>query len=171
MHSAGQRADWLFAYPRTAGEFGNLAVSSAIQVERKHRVASSAPRRKVLIIEDEPSIRNVLYVLLAAIGCDAETVSSGAQALALVERERFDALLLDLRCSNVQAEEVVGGVQRIRPSLIGRVLLVTGEVEDQKTLDLVERNFLLHVPRNRLEEIRGIVSAMLTIAPSAKISS
>jgi CheY-like chemotaxis protein len=134
-------------------------------------VASNAPRRKVLIIEDEPSIRNVLYVLLAGIGCDAETVSSGAEAMALVARQKFDALLLDLRCSNVQPEEVVGGVQRLRPSLVGRVLVVTGEVADQKSLDLIDRNFLLHVPRNRLEEVRGIVSAMLRIAPSAKTPS
>lgn len=138
------------------------------RVERNREVTSSAPHRKVLIIEDEPSIRNVLYTLLASIGCDAETVSSGAQAMALVEREKFDALLLDLRCSNVQPEEVVTGVQRIRPSLIGRVLVVTGDVADQKTLDLIERNFLLHIPRNRLEEVRGIVSAMLAIAPSGK---
>ena len=87
-------------------------------------MASKPPRRRVLIIEDEPSIRNILYVLLAGIGCDAETATSGTQALALVEREKFDALLLDLRCLNVKPEEVVGGVQRIRPSLIGRVLAV-----------------------------------------------
>ncbi|PYV17533.1 MAG: hypothetical protein DMG21_08135, partial [Acidobacteria bacterium] len=120
---------------------------------------------------DEPSIRNILYVLLAGIGCDAETATSGTQALALVEREKFDALLLDLRCLNVKPEEVVGGVQRIRPSLIGRVLVVTGEVADQQALDLIERNFLLHVPRNRLEEVKGIVSAMLTIAPLPKTPS
>jgi two-component system, NtrC family, response regulator PilR len=134
-------------------------------------VTSNAPRRKVLIIEDEPSIRNVLYVLLAGIGCDAETASSGAQALALVEREKFDALLLDLRCSNVRPEEFVGFAQRIRPSLVGRVLVVTGEVADQQALDLIDRNFLLHVSRNRLEEVRGIVSAMLTIAPAPKAPS
>ncbi len=128
-------------------------------------MAISGVKRKVLIIEDEPSIRNMLYVLLAAIGCDAETATSGAQALALVEREKFDAMLLDLRCSNVRPEEVVSGVQRIRPSLIGRVLVVTGEVADQQTLEMIERHFLLQVPRNQLEEIKGIVSAMLTIAP------
>ncbi len=134
-------------------------------------MASSAARRKVLIVEDEPSIRNLLYVLLAGIGCEAETATSGAQALALVEREKFDALLLDLRCLNVRPDEVVSGVQRIRPSLIGRVLVVTGEVADQQTLDLIEQHFLLQVPRNRLEEVKGIISAMLTIAPAPKPTS
>ena len=36
------------------------------------RVAKDPPRRKVLIIEDEPSIRNVLFVLLAGLGCEGE---------------------------------------------------------------------------------------------------
>jgi two-component system, OmpR family, response regulator len=131
-------------------------------------VGSESPRRKVLIIEDEPSIRNVLYTLLAGIGCDAETATSGAQALAMVERQKFDALLLDLRCSDLDPEVVLNTVQRIRPSLIGRVLVVAGEVADEKALDMIERNFLVHVRRDKLEEVKGVMRAMLTLAPCPK---
>jgi len=129
-------------------------------------MGNAGSRRRVLIIEDEPSIRNVLYVLLASIGCDAETATNGAQALAMVQREQFDALLLDLRCSDLEPEMVLSNVYRIRPSLIGRVLVVAAEVADEKALELFARNFRVHVRRDQLDEVKGVMRAMLTLAPS-----
>jgi hypothetical protein len=58
--------------------------------------------------------------------------------------------LLDLRCSDALTEEVVSGIHRIRPSLIGHVLVVTGEVVGAETLELIERYDLSRVPRDRL---------------------
>ena len=60
-------------------------------------MAPNPPRRKVLIIEDEPSIRNVLYVLLAGIGCDSDAAYDTHMALSMIRQDRFDAVLLDLR--------------------------------------------------------------------------
>lgn len=106
--------------------------------------------RKILIIEDEPTIRNVLYVLLAKSGCEGTVAYSGQQALSLIGRESFDAVLLDLRCSNLAADEVVAQIKEIQPKLVGRVLVITGEVADAKTLELIERFSLTHISRNRL---------------------
>ncbi len=109
-------------------------------------------RRKVLIVEDEPAIRNVLYVLLAGLNCEGDIAVSGKQALAMVGREQFDAVLLDLRCLNLAPEQVVSEIKEVQPSLVGRVLVITGEVADAETLDLIERYCLPHLPRNRLLE-------------------
>lgn len=113
-------------------------------------MAAGPERRKVLIIEDEPSIRNTLYVLLAGLGCEGDVAYTGQQALSKISREAFDAVLLDLRCSNLTADEVVLGIKELRPNLVGRVLVITGEVADPKTLEFVERHCLPHVSRNRL---------------------
>ena len=91
-------------------------------------MGTGIPLRKVLIIEDEPSVRNTLYSLLASLGFDGDAAHSAQQALAMVSREQFDAVLIDLRCSDALTEEVVSGIHRIRPSLIGHALVVTGEV-------------------------------------------
>jgi DNA-binding response OmpR family regulator len=121
-------------------------------------------QRRVLIIEDEPSIRNVLYVLLAGLGFEGDVSHSSAQALAMISRESFDAVLLDLRSSEIAAEKIVAQIREIRPSLVGRVLVITGEVADRETLELIERHTLPHVPchrlfqdlRNRLRTVLGI---------------
>jgi CheY-like chemotaxis protein len=128
--------------------------------------------RRVLIVEDEPSIRNILYVLLAGLGCEGDAVPDGQQALAKIRREEFDAVLLDLRCSNINAEDVVPQIQEVRPSLVGRVLVITGEVADAATLDLIERNCLQHVPRHRIQQdLLDQLRVLLKISPSAKETS
>jgi two-component system response regulator PilR (NtrC family) len=108
-------------------------------------------RRKVLVVEDEPSIRNVLYVLLAGLGCDGDVASDSERALTMIREDRFDAVLLDLRSSRLPPEEFVSAITELRPSLLGRVLVITGEVSDTKTLEMLERRALPHVPRSRVK--------------------
>jgi len=113
-------------------------------------VATKTPRRKVLIIEDEPSIRNVLYVLLAGFGCDGDIAYNAAQALSMVRKDRFDAVLLDLRSADLPPEQVVAAITEVRPSLVGRILVITGEVSDAKTFELLERSAVPHVSRSEI---------------------
>jgi two-component system response regulator PilR (NtrC family) len=111
-------------------------------------MAPNPPRRKVLIIEDEPSIRNVLYVLLAGLGYDGDAASDPHQALSMIRKDQFDAVLLDLRTA--QLPQMVSAITELRPSLVGRVLVITGEVSDPKTLEMLARYAVPHVPRSRV---------------------
>lgn len=68
----------------------------------------------------------------------------------MIGRESFDAVLLDLRCLNLSADEVVSRIKEVRPNLLGRVLVITGEVTDLKTMEMIERYCLAHVVSNRV---------------------
>jgi len=130
-------------------------------------------RRKVLIVEDEPSIRNILYVLLAGLGCEGDIAYNSREALAMIRHENFDAVLLDLRCSELTPHEVVDQIKELRPNLVDRVLVITGEVTDPATLEMIERECLPHVARNhvmvelwdRLRTLLGIARSTANSAP------
>ncbi len=107
-------------------------------------------RRKILIIEDEPAIRNLIRVLLASMGCECTIAMCGNQALAMLKQKSFDVVLLDLRVCDLPTEKVLRGIKEIQPNLIGRVLVINGEVADVETMDVIERHCLQNVPRNRL---------------------
>lgn len=111
---------------------------------------SNPSRRKVLIIEDEPSIRNVLFALLAGFGCDGDVAHDIQQALSKIREDRFDAVLLDLRSARLPPEETVSAITELHPSLVGRVLVITGELSDPQTLAMLERYSVPHVPRSRV---------------------
>lgn len=108
------------------------------------------PHRKILIIEDDSSIRNILYVLLAGLNCEGEIAYDGRHALAMINRQEYDAILLDLRCYNLSAEEVLAGIKRLRPGLLGRILVITGEVNDARSLEFFNRFSVPRLPKSRL---------------------
>ncbi len=108
--------------------------------------------RRVLIVEEEAAIRNVIYVLLADLGCQGEVAQSAQQALTMVSRESFDAVLLDLRSADLPLERLVTEIGQIQPNLAGRLLLITGSGVDSQDLNLAERLRLPCIPRQRVME-------------------
>lgn len=125
------------------------------------------PQRKVLILEEELSLRNALLTLLASLGCKADVAYSGKQAIDIIRSEKFDAVLLDLRCAHAQAEEVVPVIQSLRPRLLANVLVITGDETDAKTLDLIERYFLLQIPGNRpVQDMVPTLRVLLHLPPA-----
>jgi len=128
-------------------------------------VAPIPASRKVLIIEDEPSIRNMLFVLVAGLGCEGDVAHNSQQALTMLRQGRFDAVLLDLRSSSLPPEQVISAITDLRPSLVGRVLVMTGEVADPATLDMLERSAVPHLPRSRVaSDLWGRLQALLGFA-------
>lgn len=121
----------------------------------------SPPYRKVLIIENEPDVRNVLFVLLAGVGCEGEVAHDIRNALTRISEESFDAVLLDLHCSEGSPEQVVSQIKEIRPSLVGRVLVITGDVTSPDVLDTIERQCLPQVRRRHL--IKDMLTALRSL--------
>jgi CheY-like chemotaxis protein len=126
-------------------------------------------RRKVLVIEDESSIRNLIYVLLSALQCEGEFACSGQQALSMIARESFDAVLLDLRSSELPPGEIAREICEIRPSLVGRILFITGSVRDRQTLDFIERSCMTPAQRGRL--VRDVWERLRLLLGPAEPSS
>lgn len=58
--------------------------------------ASSAGRRKVLVAEDNEDLRSLMSEILTRRGMEVATVGNGAQALAAMAQDRFDAAVVDM---------------------------------------------------------------------------
>lgn len=70
----------------------------------------------ILVVEDEPAIRTAMTDFLEFHGFQASQACDGPQAAALVERGRFDLILLDLMLPGVSGEQLClrwrqGGLQ------------------------------------------------------------
>jgi CheY-like chemotaxis protein len=127
-------------------------------------MARNSSRRKVLIIEDEPSIRNVLYVLLAGVGDEGDVAYTADHALSMLRQNLFDSVLLDFRCA--PGPQTVSAITGLRPSLVGRVLVIAGEVSDPKTLERLERYAVPRVLRSRVtSDLWGRLRTLLGYAP------
>jgi PAS domain S-box-containing protein len=106
-----------------------LPLSKAEPAERPN--ATSPPRRrlgpgvKVLVIEDEDQVRELMVRALQKAGCTVITAADGAEALSAVDPAgRLDLAVTDVIMPGVSGPEVVRQLRRTRPRL--RALYVSG---------------------------------------------
>lgn len=79
---------------------------------------------RVLIVDDESDVRDLLNRLLTARGHETFAVDSGAAALPLLRRLRFDVMLCDVKMEEMSGLELLPHAMTIDPSLA--VVMLTG---------------------------------------------
>jgi PAS domain S-box-containing protein len=67
---------------------------------------------RVLLAEDNDVNRKVALQMLARLGCDATAVENGAQALAALDREQFDVVLMDIQMPDMDGFEATAAIRR-----------------------------------------------------------
>jgi two-component system, OmpR family, KDP operon response regulator KdpE len=86
---------------------------------------------RVLIVDDERSIRSVLRTVLASFGFAIVEAADGEEALALLDTAQFDAVLLDISMPGINGLEVCRIIRPSWPSL-PIIMLTVQESEDAK---------------------------------------
>jgi len=81
----------------------------------------------VLVVEDEPKIRDLLRSALERAGLHVLTTGSGAHAIALAADARPDLLVLDLRLPDVPGEEVA---RQVRSASAVPILMLTAKASE-----------------------------------------
>lgn len=61
------------------------------------RTMSNGENARILVVEDEPLVRELICTQLTQDGSVPYGASTGEEALALIDREQFDLILLDIR--------------------------------------------------------------------------
>lgn len=102
-------------------------------------------RRKVLVLKADDSIRK-LFNLMKQMERENVVKGGGETTLARIHSKRFDEVIVDLRFRHHEREKEIHGIGDIRPSVIGKMLTVTLEVNGPKTSELVERYLMNRLP-------------------------
>ncbi len=85
---------------------------------------------RVLIIDDEPDIRATVEILLGRAGMTSMAAASVRSALALLNSERFDVVLTDMRLGDGSGMDVVRWVAENRPATPVAVITAYGSAKD-----------------------------------------
>ena len=110
---------------------------------------------KILIVDDEKPICDLIDINLSAAGYDCMAVQDGLEALDLIEKEPFDLILLDIMLPGANGYDIM---EYIRPLKVP-VIFITAkhEVKDRvKGLELVAR---VEVVLRRYNKTESILSA------------
>ncbi len=97
----------------------------------RYRGRVAPPEKRVLVVEDDPSIARLLEVELADAGYDVEIAATGAAGLAAIEREEPAIVVLDVRLPDVDGLSVCRQARRSGHSMPILMLTALDRVGDR----------------------------------------
>jgi two-component system, NtrC family, response regulator PilR len=83
--------------------------------------AEPAGRRlpRILVVDDERSMRELLAIVLRREGYDVLLAESGREAIETLEREPVDLLISDIKMPDLSGVEVLRAAKRVDPDILG----------------------------------------------------
>ncbi|HMC66685.1 MAG TPA: sigma-54 dependent transcriptional regulator [Gemmataceae bacterium] len=109
-----------------------LSLPHPVTPSPRHPVTS--PRRgqsaAVLIVDDEPLIRDTLAEYLVQEGYEVAACGDGEQALALAAERRFDVALCDVQLPGIDGIELLDRLLKLSPELFVLLITAYGTVEN-----------------------------------------
>lgn len=112
------------------------------QGTRKGRAVAPAPARRpvperprILVVDDEASIRELLTRTLALTEYDVEAVADGHTGLERLRLAGYDLLIADLRMPGMDGLTLIREARRLHPGL--RVIIITGYSTESSAIEAV----------------------------------
>jgi len=87
---------------------------------------------RVLVIDDEAPVRDLFRDLLTKEGCSVNCVTSGEEALEVIQDNEFDVALLDIKLQGMSGLEALKRMKDLKPGLI--VIMITGFGYDEELI-------------------------------------
>lgn len=123
-HAPGGGAMFTVVLPVTA--------SDAVGPGSDDDLPPPSPGRRVLVIDDDGDVADVLAAMLRQQGDLVEIALSGREALGRLRRAAYDVVLSDLRMPGLDGERLFRLLSKERPDLVPRLGFITGDAMGAK---------------------------------------
>ncbi|MGI9524552.1 MAG: response regulator, partial [Hyphomicrobiaceae bacterium] len=121
---------------------GELSQEAAAQLQSSRQ--QGVPK-KVLVIDDEKDVADLIAEILTKDGFEVAKVGSGLQALQYLKNSSFDAILSDLNMPEMDGPEFFEALSFRHPELLHRMGFITGDtmgIQSQRVLRESKRPYL-----------------------------
>jgi DNA-binding response OmpR family regulator len=110
---------------------------------------------KILVVDDETKIADVLAERLRLRGFQSTPVYDAESAFSALKRSLFDAIILDLRLPDIDGIEVLRRVRRMYPEITVVILSGHGNDQDFEACRALGAAACFHKPSTILELIEA----------------
>lgn len=122
----------------------------------------SASVRRVLVMEDEPSISQVCLRALTSEEFEVDIAVNGAVARDMLKEKDYDICLIDIRTPVMNGKQFYQWVSENHPELISGVIFTTGDLVSGDTKNFLERVGRPFLPKPfTVDELKTIVGETL----------
>jgi DNA-binding NtrC family response regulator len=100
---------------------------------------------KVLIVDDDKAFLQILAERMQNRGMEVSTAESAAEALKMLEKESYDAVLLDLMMPEMGGIEALQVMRKKQPEV--QVIFVTGHPSVSKGVEAIKLGAMDFIPK------------------------
>ena len=100
---------------------------------------------KILIIDDERSIRNSLKEILADEGYDVEVAEDGAKGLAMVDKEKYSIIFCDIKMPEMDGIEVLDRLNEM--GVDAAVVMISGHGDIATAVECIKKGAFDFIPK------------------------
>jgi len=91
---------------------------------------------KVLLVDDEKEFLEIMSERMKARDMDVTTATSAQQALEIIEKESFDAIILDFQMPGMDGMDALKAIKAKKPEL--QIILLTGYATVEKSVEAMK---------------------------------
>ena len=109
----------------------------------KPTLAGAGPKAvgpRVLLIDDDDAILQIIGKALSLAHCDVETANSARSAAMMLARGDFDVILSDIRMPEFNGIQLFEFLDQHLPECKQRVIFLTGDTGTQSTAEFLEKS-------------------------------
>jgi CheY-like chemotaxis protein len=153
-----------YSFDRFGRSPSYLSFKFPVKLDSYTTDAVSPPKAKVLAIDDQPVILDLISAMCRSLGYDPVTTASGEEGVRVASESSFDIVLTDLAMPDMSGLEVARRIRQLHPHT--PIVLVTGwEVNISRTeLEASGITEVLYKPF-RIEQLTEIIQS--SISPRA----
>jgi signal transduction histidine kinase/CheY-like chemotaxis protein len=127
--------------------------------------AAAAATGRVLVVEDEPTVAQLIVDVLREEGHRVEAVLDSQEGLTRLSRGRYDLVICDLRMPRLDGPTFYEALVRAGSPARNRILFITGDVLASRTIEFLESRGLPYLAKPFLvEELKLAVNRLLDSA-------
>ena len=120
----------------------------------------SPSRGRLMVIDDEEDLREMLEFLLTGDGFEVACVDSGFAAVELAREQRFDVAITDLKMPGMNGIETLTALKELDPSI--QIIIATGYANEVTAAECVRRGAYGYLRKPfELAELRGLLERAL----------
>ena len=114
--------------------------------------------KKVLVIDDEETIRKFIKIQLGKAGYEVKEAADGEQAMVQLKRDRFDVLICDIMMPKKNGWEVLKEIRSNPETREIPVIILTGKNEDSDIFKGYElgANYCITKPFTKSQLLSGL---------------
>ena len=120
-------------------------------------------RARILVIDDERAVRDLISDALSIEGHDVMTAENGKEGLDLIGQYRFDLVFCDLRMPEMDGQALYEEIQRNHPQVLKRIVFVTAQANSsdygpflrETGIPVIEKPFTLSQLRQAVAKVVG----------------